>query len=388
MYRRFPATFTLLAPYVLLILPTAFFYGNYEIWKLIGVTSIAVAGTFLPELLWPRPKQSIPAHNADQYGRGLFVISLFSLLVSSVIGLAAAFFGKGSVAAQIGLTSGASGALSTLDSFTSSWQITGSALLLAAYIGGQCTKKRLLLILLIPVGSKLVSVVFTQITAPFFEFASFLACLLLLLGVLRVRTFVIGLITVLIIWPTVFEIRNDLREQRNVAVDESVESFDRLRFDLQYGRAFEVTLPLNIEAPGVLLHPTPLDMVRYGIIPRVLDPDRAIVSTGIVLNMALGGSSTSSNSFGPVMNAYVLEGPVYLFLYYFTLAVCLNLIWKRGMKLTPVRLVLIALILSGPLGWFSSFPDRTIGMFQGLSAALPLFFILFLLREQRRKKSC
>lgn len=383
-YRRFPTTVTLLAPYLFLILPPAFAFGNPQVWFLIEVALIALAGTFLPDLAWPRRKRLEVQTGAEGSARGLFPVAFFAISTSSVVGIAAAYLGKGSVAAQIGVTETSVGLIGTLDSLIRGWAIVGVGLLFAAYICNQISRKSFLVTLSIPVASAVGSAYFTQITAPVFGLITFVAMMALFLGVLKLRVAIIGMISILVIWPTVFEFRNELRMQEGVRVSESVSAMDRVRFDLLFARGQELDVPLDIEVPGVLVHPSLADMLRYGLVPRFLDPEREIVSTGRVINVALGGNSSSSYTFGPVTTAYVLEGPVYLFLYYFLLSVYVNVLWRRGTKITPTRLALLALVFSGPLGWFSTFPDTTIGMLQNMVSALPLLLALSLVRKAEK----
>ena len=387
MYRRFPATFMVMAPYVLLIVPPAVAYGNLGVWFLIGVALIAIAGTSIPEFLGRAPKGvAIPTENVHEYGKNLFRLAIFAISVGSVIHAAAAFEGKGSIAAQAGLVEASSGLVGAIDSSTKGWVIVGVGLLFAAYVGGQCSRKGMFLTLSIAVVAELMASYFTQITAPLLELVTFLSMMALLLGVVRARVVLIGALITLVIWPTVFEFRNELRASEGVWVSDEVTAFDRLRFDLQFADAQEIQVPLDVDVPGILQHPTLIDILRFGLIPRFLDPDRDQVSTGVVVNVALGGARTSARTFGPVTTLYVLEGPLYLFLYYFALSVYVSLLWRRGTRVTPIRLGLLALAMDGPLGWFSTFPDATIGMVQGAISAIPLFACLLMFRRSEQKK--
>lgn len=380
-YRRFPGTITLVAPYIFLIIPPAIAFGNADVWFLIAVATLAVAGTLLPELFLSKARLNSPlSTNASQYGVGLFSVSLFAIIVSSVVDIAAAYGGKGSVAVQIGIADAGSGIFGTLDSITGGWAIAGTGILFAAYIGGQCSRQSFFSIIAYMLVSEGVVAYFTQITAPLLSKFIFLSMLLLLFGLIRIRVVIIGILIALIVWPIMFDIRNELRTAEGVVVSEEVDAFDRIRFDLQFARAKELEVPLEIEVPSHLQHPSVVDVLRFGLIPRFLDPDREIISTGQVINVALGGTITSAYTFGPVTTAYVLEGPIYLLAFYFLLSVYVNLVWRKGTKITPTRLVLLSLVFSGPLGWFATFPDATIGMLQSLVSCLPILFLLFILR--------
>lgn len=385
LYQRFPTTFTLIAPYILLILPTAFVFGNSDVWFLIGVASFALTGTILGELFgMKRRRYPVSKSTVAEYGPGLFWLSFIAIAVSSVVGVAAAYGGKGSVAVQIGIAEISSGFFGTVDSITAGWSIVGTGMLFAAYVGGQCSRRSFFFVIILMLLAEVIVSFFTQITAPLLSRVILVAMLMLLFGLVGVRVVIAAILAALIIWPIMFDYRNELRIQEGVGVSEKVDAFDRIRFDLQFSRAQELVVPLDIEVTTHLQHPSAIDVLRFGIVPRFLDPDRKIVSTGQVINVALGGTATSAYTFGPVTTAYVLEGPVYLATYYFLLAVIVNLIWRRGMKITPIRLILLALILNGPLGWFSTFPDASIGTVQSLVSALPFLLILFLIRKRKR----
>ncbi|MCC2594328.1 hypothetical protein LKO27_13025 [Tessaracoccus sp. OS52] len=360
-------------------------FQNRHAWFLMAVALIAIAGTLLPEILRPQSGRLLPSHNIGEYGTGLPGLACIAISVSSAVGVLAAVGGKGSVSAQVGVSDAAGGLVASIDSLTAGWTPVGIGLLFAAYVGRECSRRFVVTVLCIPIAAEVINVSLTQITAPAVEFFTFLATFALLFGVVRARIVVVAVLAVLIAWPTVFEIRNQLREAAGVTVSDSVDAFDRLRFDLQYSRALELHTPLDLEVPGFLQHPTPWDLLRYGLVPRFVDPDRDEVSTGRVLNVALGGSRESSYSFGPVTNAYVLEGPVYLFFYYVAVSLLVAVIWRRGARITPIRMVLLALMFHGPLGWFSTFPDNLIGTLQDLASSLPLIVTLSFLRMTRQR---
>ncbi|MGP5561491.1 hypothetical protein ACTXN9_13065 [Corynebacterium casei] len=385
-FRRLPTTTLVLAPYLLLFLPPAFIFGNSSVWFLIKVALIALLATTLVDLFWPRtPQMQDPKAILKRYDRRLFHFAFIVVAFSSLVRFLAALAGKGSVAVQTGRAEMSSGYIGTLDSLIGSWGIAGVGLAVAAYFGGYCSKKELFLTVGIGVAGTALGVVFTQITAPLFSEITFLTMFLLFFGLIRSRLILIGIVVVLYIWPTIFEIRNQWRVESGVRVSDEVSAFDRLRFDLQFARAQELSVPLEDTAIGFLQNPNVLDILRYGIIPRFLDPDRDLVSTGQVINMALGGSETSAYTFGPVTTIYVLGGSLYLFFYYALLAVLVNWVWKNGALITPVRLLLLATLFSGPLGWFSTQPDTLIGAVQDVTASVPLFIGLYLIRRKSER---
>lgn len=388
LYQKFPATFALLTPYVFLIIPPAFFFGNPDVWFLIGVATLALIGTLTADVFSLARKNKIVSRTtAIEYGPGLFWLAFIIISLSSLIGVASAYSGVGSVAVQIGIANTSSGYLGLIDSLIRGWDIIGLGILCAVYIGRQCSRKSFFLVVLIPIISNMLSAILTQRTAPLFDLVTFLAVLFLLLGIVKLKFVLMAIIVTLIVWPAVFDARNELRIEEGVRVSESVEAFDRIRFDLQFARAQELESPLNIEVPTHLVHPSAIDILRFGLIPRIFDPNREVISTGQVINFALGGTLTSAFTFGPVTTAYVLEGPIYVAIYYFLLAVIVNLIWKSGSQITPIRIILLALVLYGPLGWFSTFPDAIMGTLQSTVSSIPILFVLLVLHHKNRTRS-
>lgn len=385
-YRRFPATTLVLAPYVILILPPAFIFGNDSVWFLIRIALVALAGTLIVDIFWPRKRSANSNPGLTRYGRELYYLALGSILISVIVGILAALAGKGSVAVQIGRVEVTSGVIGTLDSFVGSWNIVGFGFLVAAYMGRNCSKREFYLVTAIVAGGVFIETIFTQRTAPLFSVLTFLVMFLMLFGLIRFRVVILGILATLLVWPTVFTIRNQLRISDGVKVSEKVSAFDRIRFDLQFSRAEGLEVPLDVSnTAGYLYDPSVTDIFRYGLIPRILDPNRDLVSTGNVINIALGGSTTSSFTFGPVTSVYVMQGPLFLFLYYAFLAILLNFVWRGGRNLTPIRLMLLASIISGPFGWFATQPDVLIGVIQSLIACLPLFGVLALIPKKKRE---
>jgi len=382
-FHRMPTTTLVIAPYVLLFLPPAFIFGNSSVWFLIRVLLIALLGTVLIDLAWPRVKPlKEPRVYLERYDRRLFYLSFSVISLSTFVGVLAAIAGKGSVAVQTGRAELTSGFIVKLDSLTGSWEVLAVGLIVACYFGGQCTKKEMYFTLCIGVLGTAIGAIFTQITAPLFNKLTFLAMFLLFLELIKFRAVLFGIFGTLVIWPTVYEIRNQLRLANGVGVSEHLLAFDRLRFDTQFARAQEINVPLDDNVSGILQNPGLLDILRFGLIPRFLDPDRDIVSTGLIINMALGGTETSAYTFGPVTTVYVLGGALYLLSYYAILAVVLNLVWQGGTRITPIRLTLLGVLFNGPLGWLSTQPDTVIGAVQSLTASIPLFIALMMIRTK------
>ncbi|MGC4794316.1 hypothetical protein ACLQ3H_09390 [Micromonospora saelicesensis] len=190
------------------------------------------------------------------------------------------------------------------------------------------------------------------------------------------REVVILGVVLLLAWPTLFAVRNDIRVEGGVSVADDVSAQDRMRLDLQLAHAAEYDVPVDVGQPG------PSEFVRYGLVPRILDADRPTISTGALINQYLGGSATSSYSFLALGNVYFLVGwlgvPVYFAGW---AALALLLLRARGAP-GPIRLSLFCFVLAGPLLWSSGYPDAMIAFLQHTVAALPVFVLLLLLKKR------
>lgn len=381
-------------PYLVLILPQALWNENEHTGFIFGVFAIAICASLFVEIFIDLIRASKRGHTRgagdvaaegarsrlNEYGPGLRRSAYFVSTVGAVVGVLSAAVGIGSIQSQVGLLV-VSAPLSMATALVGGWPVIGVALLLAARLAGQITGRRFWLWIAAITFGQLIESYLTAITATLMAFATSLMMVLLLFGMIRIRSAIVAVIAVLLVWPLVYDIRNDARQSSGVSVSADVGAFDRLRLDQQVARAAEIQeVPLDLGQPG------PAEMVRFGLIPRFLDPDRPTISTGIKINVYLGGSSTSGYSFLPVTTAYVLGGPLYVVFWYAFWALFLSITLRGGNRLTVTRIVLVALVLTGPLGWFSTFPDRTISVIQFFVSFLPILLFLTVERALRRRR--
>lgn len=379
--RRAPVTTQLAIPYGILILPQALLYGNEHLAFILGILGLALAGCGTVETVVRTRRRDaflvVSRRRLESYGGTLRVVALLACAVGQASGIVSASFGVGTVAAQLGLIRPLA-PVGPLLSIFSTWTVSGAALLVGAYLAGRLTRRTLHLCFLAVIVLEGVRTTITTITASLISLTVYLVVLGIFAGTLRLRTCVVAVVAVLLIWPTVYEIRNAIRQDSGVHVSTSVDAFDRLRYDQQISRAADIPqVPIDIGQPDLQ------DTLRYGLVPRFLDPDRPTLSTGNRINVFLGGSDTSSFTFLPVTTLYVLQGPLATVVFYALLALILALALRSGSRLSPARLVIFGLVSAGPLSWFAGYPDSTIGCLQGLVAALPLLGVLHLARRHR-----
>lgn len=378
--RRAPVTTLVVAPYALLILPTAALTSNPAIGFIAGVLSFALLGSIAIEMLpiWRFDLRRLSASTTrlDRYGRSLFWIGAACTLLGGMSGLVNAFNGVGTITAQLSSVQTPS-SFGTFMTLFSTWIYSGPALLITAFLAGRCSRLEIGLLLGVALALQVGRATLTTITAPLISYLIFLMAMSLYFGLLKVRHCLLIALVVLAIWPTIFALRNQLRTEAGVLVSNQIDAFDRLRYDQQIARAESLPVGLDLGQPSLI------EIVRYGVLPRFIDVDRPSISTGALINAYLGGSAKSSLTFLPVTTLYILEGPFQTILFYAGLALAAGLLLRSGSALSPVRIMMFSLILSGPLDWFATYPDSTIGAIQGAIACLPIIAAISLAARHR-----
>lgn len=377
-FRRFPASSLVAVPYLFLFLPQALIFSNPQIRFILVTLGWALAGSLVVEiaaLSRLRPAQS-SLRTFTRSPTALYRLGLFAAVVGSAAGLLGASAGVGTVRTQI--TGAAVSSSATMLTIFASWTYIGVALLVSSYLGGRIDRRSLLTIVTLLVLGEAVRSYLTAITASLISFTVFAVLVLLYVGAVRVRHCITIAVFMLLIWPTLFSLRNDARISAGVRVSSSVSAYDRIRYDQQITEG--ARLPVGVD----IGQPEGLELVRYGLVPRFIDPSRPPLTTGRRINQLLGGSDTSSYTFLPVATLYVLEGPWRTAFYYAGAALVLSLMLRAGSHVTPLRLVGLALIIQGVLGWLGTYPDNLIGTLQGAVAFLPIA-VLVVLRHHTRQ---
>ena len=117
-------------------------------------------------------------------------------------------------------------------------------------------------------------------------------------------------------------------------------------------------------------------MFRYGLIPRVLDPDRPALATGTDINVYIGGTSDSAYTFLPLGTIYFLDAKSGIVFYYAGWALVGTALLRFGSGPGPARMIVFGLLMAGPLGWFSTYPDSMVGLLQGTVSITPIVWLV------------
>jgi hypothetical protein len=251
------------------------------------------------------------------------------------------------------------------------WKFLAIALFASARLGNLTTTRTFYQWAALLAGTQILVASYTAITQPLISFMAFVGLAGLMLGIIRFRIILVGAVVLLAIWPTIFSVRNEIRERNGIAVSNEVDAQDRLRLDEQVTKAAGFKVPADlVGAPG------PKDVLRYGLIPRALDSSRPILSTGFLINDYLGGSRTSAYTFLPLGTIYFLEGEAGVVIFYAVAALCLVMLLRRKRGPGPISLMVLCLVITGPLGWTTTYPDSLIALLQNLVSALPVMMAL------------
>ena len=383
-FRMFPVTTLVISPYLILILAQALMNSNPDTNFILGTMALATGGSFLMEVLLSIGHRT-QAHNGpadadrDQGHRQLFFLAKLALTVAAVAALVGVFSGSRTIFSQVSGSGNSSGG--SLSSIFDHWQYAGIGLMIASYLKSQCPRGSLIRWTIFTVFVSGVAAAVTAIMEPLISLVIFVVIVFIYFEIIRLRHALgIGLI-LLLVWPAAYSWRNDIRADGGIMVSQSVDANDRLRFDTQITRAAGFTVPNYLGQPG------PTDILRYGVLPRVLDPDRPEISTGKIINVFLGGSARSSYTFLPVATLYFLEGPFIVCLVYAGWAVAMHLLMRSRVDVGPIRIMVFCLLVSGPLHWFATFPDSTIGFVQSLVSILPLALAMGLTSRVRAESN-
>ena len=377
---RFTTTIAVAAPYVLLFLPMAIWNDNPETDFVVRTAGIALLGTFTVEaslamLAFAERRSGRPSivrfgvaerWNAERVA----TIARAVAVAAAVANLALVLLGGLTLSAQVnGVLP--TGALTLLSPFLS-WSYLALALLIAAdRLGGLRPASTIRWILML-IGSQVAMAFVRGITVGAAAFIIVALTLALMTALVPTRWIVATATLGIALWPTVYALRNDRRTSEGIAVSKDLSAVDRLRFDEQIARAAPY-------GPGHELgQPDLWSSLRFGLVPRFLDPGRPAVTSGNAINEFLGGTSTSSYTFLPVATSWFFWGSLGTVLLYALFAsVMVSLRPWRAIGRRPVALVLATALLSGPLGWFSTPPDASIGMLQSVVSASPVLLVLW-----------
>lgn len=362
-FRRFPVAVLLALEYLPLALVPALVRSTPALGLMVAVTAVALLSALTVEGLLS-PLGMLGGRHRELPFKTVVTIAVIGVIA----GWMAALLGASSYETQIG--TGSRSPLAALFTPFQAWALIGSILLL--YMGGRrlIARRTTLIIVGAIVGAELVRGVYLAILGPTVTFAFVVGLVALLVRLLPVRWLLVGLALIVLIWPAVYTVRNNRRVASGVAVAQLTggRANDRLFLDRSFAQIRLFSPPADLYGA-----PTLVELVRFGLLPRFLDPGRASLNTSSLLSVAVGGPPTSSATTTVVGNVYVIGGWGVLVLYVAVLAFMMAVVMRwRG----PWSLVMVGLLAQNFVWIGSAYPDSIASFVQSLLMLAALAFVL------------
>jgi hypothetical protein len=364
---RFPVSFIVGLEYLSFVLIPAVSRPGPPNAFVVTITLVGLGAILATELLiapFSRlgvgRSRRVPTRAAE----GLLLIGLVAFAASSVLGYS-------SYATQV--SAGQFGKLASLFSPFTSWALIGGVLLIYCAHQGDISRRQLLVRLGLAVAFHLtISIFVAAITAPSFLFASSLGVGLVMSRFVRPRWLVVGLLVATLTWPLIWAMRNGTRLDSGLSraqvAGETAQ--DSLQFDSPLALAQHVELP-----EGSI--PSALDVLRFGLVPRMIDPGRGYLSTGQVFNRVVGGSERSALSFTLFGDLYVVGSWTLLVVYLVVVSALTGMLFRRR---GPFSLVAGVLAVNSLMSLGPTFPDSSAAFLQSLSSLAGAVFFIWLWR--------
>ncbi len=342
----------------------AILFKNPDAPFVTGIVAVATGSALLVEILLSSLRRApvtapiVQGETAngddDGYARGARRVSIGAL---AVLALAAAT-GYGSYG--IGIGTEQVSPLQPLLTPLRPWSFIAVGLYLYGWREGKLSRKNAILwIVAIAVGELLLALS-QAIIAPGAGALFSISAACVLMGLTRARTLIAAMLIGVLVWPTIADIRNQIRLEQGVDAGyaRDFEAGERLRMDRLMGLANQFDAPIDIGQPSAT------DTVRYGLVPRLLDPDRPPLSTGALLNVMMGGTLNSSYTFMLIGNIWIFDG--YLGLVAYFVIVALLVAWLYSRRMGPAKSSVLVLAIQYLLWMGGTYPESLIGFFQAL----------------------
>jgi hypothetical protein len=334
---------------------------------IVKICFVGILVAFLIEALvvWIGPGRQRPVKVTPQGATVVFAVGLMATLGS-------ALSGSGSYAVQIE-TASASPLASLFTPFTP-WMLIGVLLFLYLFRRGLVTKQKAGWFLAIAAAVELIVSLRLGFFAPLIDFALPFVFAMLLTRMIRLRWIVVLAMAAPFVLPPLYNLRNEHRVSLGAQPgQEGAPSIgDRLRMDLDMSQIKLLpTVPTSVGQPNV---PT---LLRFGLLPRVLDPQRPSLETAQDLSVALHGTATNSATLTPLGEAYAFNSwsGVIAMVGALTVAVAVAVRYR-----SPWGFVLLGLLIAS-LSIFGTYPDKLAATLQGIESMIFAMIVCWLVRK-------
>lgn len=188
---------------------------------------------------------------------------------------------------------------------------------------------------------------------------------------LRPRTVLFLVLLVPLVWPTIYDLRNERRGEAFVGSGFQDRAGDRLQLDEQMATAGYLS-----ERRAVFEPPSLGTLLRIGLVPRALDPGRPPLDTGARLNVALGGQPTSSHSALMLGNAFVFGSWWLVALLSGLLAIAMGVALRAA---GPWALASASMLFLYGVSLSATYPDMIPRLLQGAQSMVAAYILVRLL---------
>lgn len=367
--RRYPVSIFLAYQYGLWALVPAVATGSENAGFVAKVVLIALLTAFTVEFMCPSPRGVVDVGRSALTNRAVWVVSGIGLVAHYLAFLG----GANSYGAQTGASSVASWV--SLVSPLTVFLLFGVILGLGSYQSGSISRAAYTTLVLVSTVSVAVIGLLSGIVKSGISFAISVVFMLILAGFLRIRVAVSIALVLVLAWPLVQPVRDAIRSQQAGTLVESTGTpTDRLRLDEQLALADRLRTSVIRFDP-----PSPLTVVRTGLLPSVIDRDRPPISTGTQMSQALGGSRKNAVSATVLGNVLIILGWGGLIAYVFVVAVAMRLLLWRPSTWSVSAVAMVVLYL---LSFSASFPDGLVRLLQGGEALFVLYAVIKLSRRK------
>jgi hypothetical protein len=350
---RFPVTILLGAQMILTILLPAYEDGTRPFGIMSAICGTTIAAALYVELFLIRWKGRPGRPVSISTGAAKFV-----LLVGVLSTVGATLGGQGSYAVQVGLAE-QSAVVALLSPFTT-WLLFGAVLFMWLYREGRVPRRQALFVLAGTILLQLAIGIERAILGQAMAFAVTLVVVAIFARLIRLRALIVALLLIPILWPPIYDYRNSVRQDlTGSSIATQLDNpIDRLKFDEQMALVTQLT-----PRPPGLTVPSPDLLIRTGLFPRALDPNRPAINTGTQLNVALGRGPLSATSATMMGNVYIFNGLVGVGIVGALIALGMKISLRRS---SPWALSLTGLIYLNTMSFNASYPDVVPKMLQAL----------------------
>jgi hypothetical protein len=295
---RFPVTILLGAQYgLLVVLPTLEHHTAPE-HLILTICGFGVAVAFVIEAALV-PTHPGSARQSSLTVRAAAIVFALGAIAEVISGL----LGAGSYAVQLG-TASSSRLVSAFTPFTS-WMLFGLLMMLWLYHEGRMSRRAASWTIGAAFALESLVAYHSAFFDPLIGLALPLVLAMLLTRLIRARWLLVAVVIVVVVAPPLITLRNDRRVTLGASAgDARTTSLDeRLRYDELMGQIrLMPPKPFNFDQPTVG------QLVRFGLLPRLLDRGRPNLNTAERLSTVLGETAHNSASLTPLGEAYGFNG--------------------------------------------------------------------------------